>query len=132
MTLPGARSDSSGVTWVAIAVDEPFPTALGGLFFAFELLRQNYPEIQELQFWNYSNFIFECKSRTNPISYCLLKDHADGHAMEPLQRFANALLEGRPVDQSLPYARELVTVGHSTGWDLLTGWLAGMTMLIDR
>jgi hypothetical protein len=105
---------------------------LGGFFFAFKLLRQNYPEIQELQIWNYSDFIFECKSRTNPISYCLLKDHADGHAMEPLQRFANALLEGRPVDQSLPYARELVTVGHSTGWDLLAGWLTGMTMLIDR
>jgi hypothetical protein len=105
---------------------------LGGLFFAFELLRHIYPEIQELQIWNYSNFIFECKSRTNQISYCLLKDHADGHAMEPLHRFANALLEGRPVDQSLPYARELVSVGHSTGWDLLTGWLAGMTMLIDR
>jgi hypothetical protein len=105
---------------------------LGGLFFAFELLRQNYPEIQELQIWNYSNFIFEGKSRTNQISYCLLKDHADGHAMEPLHRFANALLEGRPVDQSLPHARELVTVGHSTGWDLLTGLLAGMTMLIDQ
>ena len=105
---------------------------LGGLFFAFELLRQNYPEIQELQIWNYSNLIFEGKSRTNQISYCLLKDHADGHAMEPMHRFVGALLEGQPIAQSLPHAAEVVAVGHTTGWDLLTGVLAGMTILFSK
>jgi hypothetical protein len=105
---------------------------LGGLFFAFEMLRRTYPEIRELQTWNYSNFIIDNKSRTNLISYCLLEDHAAGYAMEPIHCFANALLEGRPIDQSLPHASELVTVGHSTGWDLLTGFLAGMTILFNQ
>ena len=105
---------------------------LGGLFFAFEMLRRAYPEIRELQTWNYSNFIIESRSRTNLISYILLKDHAAGYGMEHLHYFANALLEGRPIDQTLPHAGEMVTVGHSTGWDLLTGVLAGMTILFSQ
>jgi hypothetical protein len=104
---------------------------LGGLFFAFEMLRRTYPEIRELQSWNYSNFIIESRSRTNQISFCLLKDHAAGYAMEPMHRFARALLEGRSLDQSLPLATELVAVGHSTGWDLLIGLLAGMMILVS-
>ena len=105
---------------------------LGGLFFAFEMLRRTYPEIRELQAWNYSNFIMESQSRTNLISFCLLKDHTAGYAMEPMHRFAEGLLDGQPIDQSLPLAAELVAVGHSTGWDLLTGVLAGMTILFRK
>jgi len=105
---------------------------LGGLFFAFELLRRTYPEIRELQTWNYANLIIESRCRTNLISYCLLKDHAAGYAMEPMHHFAGALLEGQQTDQSLPLAAELVAVGHSTGWDLLTGVLAGMTILFSQ
>jgi hypothetical protein len=105
---------------------------LGGLFFAFEILRQAYPEIRELQNWNYSQFILEQKSKTNVISACLLSDHAAGHGMEPLHRFINALLEGRRIDECLPIASEVVMVGHSTGWDLLTGLLAGMMNLAPQ
>ena len=105
---------------------------LGGVFFAFALLRQTYPEIRELQNWNYSNFLTENQSKTNLISFTLLKDHEAGHGMEPLHYFTNALLAGKPIDESLPYASELVAVGHSTGWDLLTGLLSGMTILFAQ
>jgi hypothetical protein len=101
---------------------------LGGLFFALALARCAYPEILDLQAWDYSNFILDCKSQTNLISYVLLKEHSEGHALEPLHGFANALLAGQPVDRSLPFAGQLAAVGNSTGWDLLTGFLAGMSI----
>jgi hypothetical protein len=101
---------------------------LGGLFFSIALLRGVYPEILDLQTWNYSDFILRCKTQTNLISYSFLKDHSEGYALEPLYFFANALLKGQATDQILLSARELVAVGHSTGWDLLTGFLAGMSV----
>ncbi|MCX6619250.1 MAG: DUF2877 domain-containing protein [Acidobacteria bacterium] len=101
---------------------------LGGLSFSIGILRCAYPEIKDLQTWNYPNYLLRSQSQTNMISFTLLKDHAEGHALEPLHRFANALLTGQPVDQFLPFAGELVAVGHSTGWDLLTGFLAGMSV----
>jgi hypothetical protein len=105
---------------------------LGGLFFALALVRRAYLEIPDLQAWNYSNFILGCKSQTNLISYALLKDHSEGHALEPLHGFANTLLAGQPVDQSLPFAGQLTAVGHSTGWDLLTGFLVGMSVTLPQ
>jgi hypothetical protein len=98
---------------------------LGGLFFCFHILRAVYPEILDSS-WNYSTFIQQFKPRTNLISFTLLKDHAEGHALEPLHRFASALLQGQPADHILPFAEELIRVGQSTGWDLLTGFLTGM------
>jgi hypothetical protein len=101
---------------------------LGGLFFSISFLRSVYPEIQNSQRWNYSDFILGCRTQTNRISYALLKDHSEGHGLEPLHCFANALLEGRAIDQALPFAGEMAKVGHSTGWEVLAGFLAGMSM----
>jgi hypothetical protein len=102
---------------------------LGGFFFALHKLGQTYPDLSKIKNWNYSDFIIENKSRTHIISYTFLKDHAAGFAMEPLHAFANGLLAGHPIEQNLQYALRLVTVGHSTGWDLLTGFLAGMAVI---
>jgi hypothetical protein len=105
---------------------------LSGFFFCIHLLRHVYPETLDFTTWNYSDFIHDCKPLTNLISFTLLKDHAGGHTLEPLHRFANALLEGHSVDHLLPFAGELITVGHSTGWDLLTGFLAGMSVTFKQ
>jgi hypothetical protein len=105
---------------------------LGGLFFASTLLRRLYPEIPHLQTWNYLDFILHCKTLTNPISFTLLKDHSEGHALEPLHCLANSLLAGQPVDQFLLFANALAEVGHSTGWDLLAGFLVGMSVTFPQ
>ena len=104
---------------------------LGGLFFASTLLRCVYPEIQYIQTWNFADFILGCKSQTNLISFTLLKDHSQGHALEPLHIFANALLTGQ-LDQALPFTSELAAVGHSTGWDVLAGFLVGMSVIFPQ
>lgn len=104
---------------------------VGGLLFCLHLLWQAYPETLDSA-WNYSTFIVECKPRTNLISFTLLKDHAYGHALEPLHRFAHALYEGQPIDYILPFAEEIIQVGHSTDWDMLAGFLLGMTVISPR
>jgi len=104
---------------------------LGGLLFCLHLLRTVYPMVLDTS-WNYSTFIQQCKPRTNLISYTFLKDHAEGHALEPLHRFANALLQSQPLNYILPFAEDLIQVGHSTGWDLLTGFLVGLTVIFPQ
>ena len=104
---------------------------LGGLLFGLQLVRKAYPKTLGSP-WNYSTFIEQCKPRTNRISFTLLKDLADGHALEPLHKFASALFQGQSIDQMLPSAEELIHVGHSTGWDLLTGFMVGMTVVFPR
>ncbi len=101
---------------------------LGGLFFSLSVLRSAFSAIGYLQSWNHLDFIRRSQSQTHVISYTLLEDHAEGHALEPLHRLAHALLTGQPVDRCLPFAKQLAGVGHSTGWDLLTGFLAGMSV----
>jgi hypothetical protein len=44
-----------------------------------------------------------------------------------LHQFANGLLQGESVDQLNLNLEKLISVGHSTGWDLLSGFLAGMS-----
>jgi hypothetical protein len=102
---------------------------LGGFLFALQLLCCTYSNLSKFHDWNFSDFILENKPRTNMISYQLLKDHAAGYAMEPLHSFANSLLLGQPIEKSLQFASKLVTVGHSTGWDLITGFLVGMSVI---
>ncbi len=102
---------------------------LGGFLFAKQLLCSTYNNLSKCHAWNFSGFLVENKARTNPISYQLLNDHAAGYAMDPLHSFANSLLLGQPVEKNLQFASKLVTVGHSTGWDLLTGFLTGMSVM---
>ena len=101
---------------------------LGGYFFCIHLLSELYPELKDWSLWNYLAHLKKWDVLTNPISYSLLIDHAEGHALEPLHRFANALLQGQSTAQLLGCAAELTAVGHSSGWDMLTGFLAGMTV----
>lgn len=98
---------------------------LGGLFFCLYLLRQTGNPDLRMKDWNPTAFVNECKPRTNLVSYTLLKDNALGHSVEPLHLFANAWLTGRP-ESLRGCTMELVAVGASTGWDMLTGFLTGM------
>jgi hypothetical protein len=105
---------------------------LGGLFFGLQLLQAGIADIPELMTWNYPDFILLCKTLTNLISFSLLKDHAAGHTLEPLHRLANGVLAGEPIEHLFPYAGETIGVGHSTGWDMLSGFLAGMCVTFPQ
>ena len=65
---------------------------MGGLFFARHLLSCLYPDLFYLKSNQLSDWVEAIKPRTNLISFILLKDNANGHALDPLNRFGMALL----------------------------------------
>jgi hypothetical protein len=102
---------------------------LGGLLFGVRTLRAAYPDLDlpELP-------VFGERHRcwTNPISFTLLDDLAKGHATEPLHHIANGILSGEPLDNLRPVLLQLTSIGHSTGWDTLSGLLAGLLLAETR
>lgn len=64
--------------------------------------------------------------RTHPISAALLGDLLDGQGHAPLHDLAFALAVGAPLDDALAAAARLARVGHSSGWDILAGFIVGV------
>jgi hypothetical protein len=54
---------------------------------------------------------------TSPLSDCLLRAAAAGHAGEPLWRAVSAIISGN-LDAAIACVRQ---IGHSSGWDMLVG-----------
>ncbi len=73
-----------------------------------------------------ARLIARARQRTNRISLALLGDLAEGHGHEPLHDLAETLERGGGVSDVLDPVRSLVRLGHSSGWDLLAGFLVGM------
>lgn len=65
------------------------------------------------------------RGATHPISAALLADLLEGHGWAPLHDLLDALAAGAPGAEALGAATRLVAIGHSSGWDLLTGLIAG-------
>jgi hypothetical protein len=61
---------------------------------------------------------------THPISAALLGDLLAGHGWKPMHDLVRALACGNDV-AAADAARRLTRLGHSSGWDLLAGVLAG-------
>lgn len=64
-------------------------------------------------------------TRTHVISAALVGDLLDGDGHAPLHDLAGALARGAAAP-ALDAARRLVDVGHTSGWDLLSGFAAGV------
>lgn len=62
---------------------------------------------------------------THPISVALLGDLLDGDGWAPLHDLARALATDAPMETARDAARRLTRLGHSSGWDLLAGFVAG-------
>lgn len=104
---------------------------IGGVLFCRKILHEMFAELHDLEFPCPAEFFEKIKGSTNIISYTFLKDHAAGFGTETLHHFANAFLTGQPVSVFRPIVSELINFGHSTGWDLLTGFLTGMLLAYD-
>jgi hypothetical protein len=66
-------------------------------------------------------------SLTHPISAALLADMLEGHGHAPLHDLARALGSGVELAGALDAARRLARIGHSSGWDMLAGFVAGIS-----
>lgn len=105
---------------------------LGGLFFCRHLLSCAYPQLAYLECAHLMEWVEACRSHTNSISFTLLKDNALGYAPEPLSHFGAALLNIQSGDQAGSAAANIINLGHSTGWDLLTGFLVGLLLTVEN
>jgi uncharacterized protein DUF2877 len=95
---------------------------IGGLLFCIDNLQEVYPELNLIN----PLLLEPYRSRTHLISFTLLKDLANGHAIAPLHHTINGLLGGESLENIHLSVSQLTQVGHSTGWDLLTGLLTGL------
>jgi hypothetical protein len=96
---------------------------LGGWLFAVKILQAAYPG---LDLSPDSIPVESYQSRTHVISFTLLKDLASGQAIAPLHHIVNGLLTGEPLERIYSFIPQLTQIGHSTGWDMLAGLLAGL------
>jgi hypothetical protein len=99
---------------------------IGGLFFALHFLGNAYPGQMNFSKSDLAEFIVPSKKKTNLISFTLMQDMSSGHGLAPLHEILNSIVTNEPNDRIVAAAVELAKVGNSTGWDILTGVLAGL------
>ena len=73
-----------------------------------------------------TEILASAKTRTHAISHALLSDLALGASYAPLHLLSNALQQA-DADTAQLAMRDLVSIGHSSGWDMLAGFIAGAT-----
>ena len=105
---------------------------IGGVLFGLAMLREAGARLEWCSPGSVAPFITASGPRTNLISAALLGDHAAGHASETLHRFAFAFLMDRSPEAVHRAASDLIQMGHSTGWDLLTGAWTAMALVPSK
>lgn len=99
---------------------------LGGMLFTLEIFRKAIGQFPGYSQHDMKLFLAYAKHNTNIISYTILADHVYGHGSEVLHQFVNAVLVGEPRVRLRDLIMRIIEMGHSTGWDILTGVLTGM------
>lgn len=100
----------------------------GGLLFSSYVLSECFAQYRAFARLDVVGFLERSSKRTNRISHTILKDLASGHTFDTLHRFILAILTGQHLEQVRTLGLEVVRVGHSTGWDLLTGVWMGLLL----
>jgi Protein of unknown function (DUF2877) len=99
---------------------------VGGAFFARALMAR--AGARECASWSAAAETVRAAAiaATHPISAALLGDLVAGEGWAPLHELADALAyDDEPA--AIDAGRRLVRLGHSTGWDILAGFVAGAT-----
>jgi hypothetical protein len=102
---------------------------IGGVLFGLAMLQEAGASLAWCSPGLVASFVKASAARTNRISAALLGDHASGHGSDVLHRFAVAFLVDRSAQAVSPAADDLIQMGHSTGWDLLTGAWTAMALV---
>ncbi|MDH4135508.1 MAG: DUF2877 domain-containing protein [Anaerolineae bacterium] len=125
--MPGLLQEANALVGLGEGLTPSGDDLLGGLLFCVNTIQRLYPGFIDLDSSEKALFIESAKQRTHLISFTLLKDLTNGQAVEPLHELLHSVLSDRPSDTIGP-ASCLTRIGHSTGWDLLTGALTGLLL----
>jgi Protein of unknown function (DUF2877) len=103
---------------------------VGGLFFARRLLTLDGRDgSATARAWNRAAVLTSQRARqaTHPISAVLLGDLIDGEGWAPLHDLSTVLTMVAPPREAVnESAGRLVAIGHTSGWDMLAGFLIGL------
>jgi len=119
----GAATAAEGLLGLGPGLTPAGDDFVGGVFFARRLLAQAAAAPAEP--WHEAADWIRARAgdRTHRISAALLGDLLDGAGYAPLHDLATALATARPPHVALDAARRLVRIGHSSGWDMLAGFI---------
>lgn len=101
---------------------------LGGLLFSAHHLKAAYHMKFEKEADLLHEFLNKARPLTNRVSHTILSDLAHGHGPEPLHDLISLLLQGSTRQQLLASVKQLIRIGHTSGWDMLAGTLTGMLL----
>lgn len=104
---------------------------IGGLLFTSLTIQETYRQYQGFAAPDVALFLESSIPRTNLISATMLKELAAGHAPGTLLRLIKAILTDNQLESTHHLGLELVQLGNSTGWDLLTGVWMGMLLSLS-
>ena len=99
---------------------------IGGMLFATRHLKTAYPGMIAWEQKSIDDLLAWARDKTNAPSYAILCDHAHGHGVDALHDLLATLLRGAELDESILQVRRVITIGSTSGWDMLAGWLVGM------
>lgn len=102
---------------------------IGGLIFCLRMVESSFPSTLQLPNSELDQFIASQQFKTNIISYCILKDMFAGCASEAVLSFVQKCFYSQSQDELMNSVSVLTQIGHSTGWDILTGILVGCLCL---
>lgn len=107
---------------------------IGGAFFSARLVAwgasKGPPNLPDALRWREAAELIRARAakRTHRISAVLLGDLLDGEAYAPLHELAGALARD-DASAAIDAAARLTRIGHSSGWDMLTGFLGALDSL---
>jgi hypothetical protein len=102
---------------------------LGGLLFAARSLKTAYPQDFNWEEEPVMDLIHWASAQTHPISHAILRDHAFGHGPEPLHDVVVSLFKGEDLGRTFEESKRLITIGETSGWDILAGMLTAMLLV---
>lgn len=105
---------------------------VGGLIFMALKLNTAYPSERWWEGGDIPALLACSGSMTSKISHALLTDLSEGQSHASLHDLADALLSDDEEFDAENHVRQVAEIGHSSGWDMLTGMLAGLLPVINR
>jgi hypothetical protein len=102
------------------------------LLFVARSLKTAYPGDFPWEEQPITDLIEWARKQTHPISHSILSDLALGHGPEPLHDVVASLLKGEGLGDVMAGVTRLLRIGHTSGWDLLAGVLAGMRLVTGK
>jgi hypothetical protein len=108
---------------------------VGGMLFGLYIMHGAATENVASEGWRATRLAIlnRAELRTHAISAALLRDLASGQTYDALHDLANTLFQADAsathpdyLARAIAHARAVTAIGHSSGWDMLTGFLASL------